>query len=107
MWVPPHGLCTWASLGSPQHGAWDLRARVPKEGDERKLNPFMTQPWRSHSITSVMLHCMMPSEALTKIRGRGGGHKPSTPWRRVYHTVGSTCGMGFGIAIFGKLNLPT
>lgn len=70
----PHPMvCVHGCLGSPQHGPWDLRARVPKEGDEWKLNPFMTQPSRSHSITSVTLHCMMPSEVLTKIRGRGGG----------------------------------
>lgn len=31
----------------------------------------------------------------------------TSPPRHVHHTVQSTCRMGFGAAIFGKLNLPT
>lgn len=96
------GPTAWYLLGSSQHGAWELRARVPKEGDKQKSDPFIIQPWRSHSITSTRFHCLMPPEALMKIHGRGGGHNPPTPWRCVQHTVRRTCGMGFVRAIFRK-----
>lgn len=49
-----------------------------------------------------MPHCMMPSQALTKIHGRSRGHKPPTRWRSIRHTVKSMRGMGFGPAFFGK-----
>ena len=39
------GPTAWYLLGSSQHGAWELRARVPKEGDKQKSDPFIIQPW--------------------------------------------------------------
>lgn len=79
---------TWYLLGSSQHGAWELRARVPKEGDKQKSDCFMTQPsgGQQHHLHEVSLPDATKKPHEDSWQGWGGHNHPPTPWRCVQHT---------------------